>query len=137
MPPNLYKMARYKTRNVQTELQDSRWIRNIGNINSTTLIEEYILLFLALSIVQLFDQEDEIYWKWMADGKYTVASTYECQFQGSYEQFPATAIWQTMSEPKCKFFVWLAVHDRILIASNMQKWNWPCNHFLCALLMYP
>jgi hypothetical protein len=92
MAPNMYKMAWYKTRNVQTELQDSRWIRNIGNINSTTLMEEYILLFLALSTVHLFDQEDEIYWKWMTDGKYTVASSYECQFQGSYGQFPATAI---------------------------------------------
>jgi hypothetical protein len=69
-----------------------------------------------------------------ADGKYSVHSAYAIQFQGSYSQFPATDIWQAMSEPKCKFFVWLAMHDRILIASNLEKRNWPCNHY-CALCL--
>jgi hypothetical protein len=97
-------------------------------------MEEYILLFLVLSTVQLSDQEDVIYWKWTADGKYTIASAYEIQFQGSYGQFLATDIWQAMSEPKCKFFIWLTMHDRILTASNMEKRNWLCNHY-CALCL--
>jgi hypothetical protein len=39
-----------------------------------------------------------------------------------------------MSEPKCKFFVCLAMHDIILTTSNMVKQNWPCNHN-CALCL--
>jgi hypothetical protein len=105
MTLNLYKIARYKKKNVHTEMQGARWIKNIGAINSTTLMEEYILLFLALSTLRLSDQEDVIYWKWTTDGKYTVASAYEIQFHGSNGQFLATYIWQAMSKPKCKFFV--------------------------------
>jgi hypothetical protein len=67
-------------------------------------------------------------------GKYTVTSAYECQFQGSIGTFPATNIWKALSEPKCKFFAWLVMHDKILTTSNMHKRNWPCNHN-CALCL--
>jgi hypothetical protein len=80
LAPNLYKSARFKKRNVYIELQNYRWIHNIGEINSSALMEEYMLLFLALSTVQLSDQEDVVSWKWTTDEKYIVKSTYEIQF---------------------------------------------------------
>jgi hypothetical protein len=102
--PNMYNMARCK-RSVDTELQQAKWIKNLRSITSRTLLQEYILLYMALSIVQLTNQPDGIIWRWTPDGKYSVASAYECQFQGTTGVFPATSICQAMTEPKCKFFV--------------------------------
>jgi hypothetical protein len=46
-------------------------------------MEEFILLFMALSHVELSQQKDKINWRWMVDGQYTMKSAYECQFRGS------------------------------------------------------
>jgi hypothetical protein len=41
--------------------------------------------------------------------------------------FPALDIWKARVEPKCKFFAWLALHNKTLTVDNMVKKNWPCN----------
>jgi hypothetical protein len=64
---------------------------------------------------------------WTIDGKYSVASAYDCQFRGSIVLFTALSIWQATTDPKCKFFAWLMMHDRVLTADNMMKKNWPCD----------
>jgi hypothetical protein len=119
MAPNLFKCARFKKRTMYTEINNSNWIRNLNNINSASLIEEFILLFMALAEVQLSDHRDKIVWKWTSDGKYSVSSTYDCQFRGSIIHFLATSIWQATTEPKCRFFGWLVMHDRMLTTNNM------------------
>lgn len=85
------------------------------------------MLYVALSTINLTDQKDSIIWKWTADGKYSVASAYECQFQGAMTTFPAAKVWKAATEPKCRFFAWLVLHNRVLTADNMAKRNWPCN----------
>jgi hypothetical protein len=99
-----------------------------------------------LSSVNLFNEHDKIVWRWTPNGKYSVSSAYECQFRGVISLFLAMDIWRARAEPKCKFFVWLALHNRILTADNMVKRNWDCNptcplcycqsetaeHLLCA-----
>jgi hypothetical protein len=52
---------------------------------------------------------------------YTVASGYDCQFLGAMQRFPSSYIWKAQSEPRNKFFTWLALHDRVLTADNMIK----------------
>jgi hypothetical protein len=58
---------------VHTEMQNFNWTRSLTGIDSSSLLQEYTLLYLALSAVQLTDQADEIIWNWTKDGKYTVA----------------------------------------------------------------
>jgi hypothetical protein len=113
----LFQIGRRKHRSVHTEIRNSNWIRNLKDIDSTPLPE----LFMALSNVELGENEDAITRKWTSNGQYTVASAYECQFHGATIQFPAMSIWQAMSEPKCKFFTWLVMHDRVLTANNLMK----------------
>jgi hypothetical protein len=43
-------------------------------------------------------------------------------------QFPATLIWKAITEPKCKFFAWLVLHDRVFTSHNLIKRNWPCDY---------
>jgi hypothetical protein len=103
--PNLFKQARFKKRMVATELQDNNWIKNLGEINSTSALEEYILLYSALSTMALTDQRDQIIWRWTSNGKYTAKSAYNCQFAGAMTTFRAKEIWKALSEPKCIFYV--------------------------------
>jgi hypothetical protein len=83
------------------------------------------MLYMALSSVTLNDQPDEIFWRWTANGQYSAASTYECQFKGSLVYFPASDVWKASTEPKCKFFVWLVLHNKKLTADNMAKKTGP------------
>jgi hypothetical protein len=49
MAPNLFNCARFKKRTIHTKIQNCNWIRNLNNINSSALIEEFTLLFMALA----------------------------------------------------------------------------------------
>jgi hypothetical protein len=76
LAPSLFKLVRFKRRLVYTELQNDRWIKNLGPITTPSLLEEYIILFSALSTVTLSEQADQIFWRWTTSGKYTAASAY-------------------------------------------------------------
>jgi hypothetical protein len=78
----VYSVARFKFRDVSTELINDNWIRNLHEVRTPIQLVEFILLFMALSSVSLNDQKDSITWKWNADEKNSVASPYNCQFFG-------------------------------------------------------
>lgn len=103
--PNLFMASRCKRRMISTELQNFNWIRNIRNINTPILLEEFVMLHMALSSITLSDQPDEILWRWMTNGQNTAASVYDCQFKGSMVYFPTADVWKASTEPKCKLFV--------------------------------
>jgi hypothetical protein len=75
---SLYKKAWFKGRSVCTELHNDSWIRNIKNIDNSTLLEEIVLLYTTLSSITLTNQKDTITWRWTANGQFSVASAYEC-----------------------------------------------------------
>jgi hypothetical protein len=60
MTPNLFKQARYKRRSVRYEMNSYSWIRNIQSINSFILIQKFVMLFVALQLIELSDINDEI-----------------------------------------------------------------------------
>jgi hypothetical protein len=103
--PSLFNAARCKGRMVAKKLQNCNWIRNIRGIQNQAMLEEYTMLYMALSSVTLNDQPGEIFWRWMTNGQYSAASVYECQFKGSLVYFPASDVWKTSTEPKCNFFL--------------------------------
>jgi hypothetical protein len=96
-------------------------------VHSVSQLEEFTNLFMALSSVSLNGQNDEIRWIWTTNGKYFVSSAYECQILGAMTFFRDDDIWKACTEPKCKIFSWLVMHDRVLIADNMSRKNWPCD----------
>lgn len=132
LAPNLYMQAKFKRRTVSQELHKDNWIRNLMNIDTPILLQEFVLLFMALADVNLSEEHDAIRWRWTPNGKYTVHSAYDIQFMGATVYFPATEIWRAISEPKCRFFGWLVLHNKVLTADNMIKRNWPCNQ-TCTL----
>jgi hypothetical protein len=86
-------------------------------------VEEFVMLFMALDTLQLNQEKDTIRWRWTTDGRFSVSSAYNCQFNGSISRFPTTLLWKVRVEPKCKFFAWLALQGIILTADNMMKRN--------------
>jgi hypothetical protein len=94
-------------------LHNDNWISNLAEISTTSELEEFILLFMALSLVFLINLPDSITWKWIKDIIYTVAFAYECQFFGSYVKFSALHIWRALAERKSKFFTLPVLHDRL------------------------
>jgi hypothetical protein len=60
LAPSLFSSARFKTRSIHTELRNCNWIKSLADINSSSQIEEFTLLFMALSSITLTDQDDKI-----------------------------------------------------------------------------
>jgi hypothetical protein len=136
LAPNLYIITRFNHRSVHDELKNLNWIRSLGEIHSTLLLEEFTFMFMPLSSMELSNQRDIIQWRSISNAQVSIASAYEYQFQGSFSHFAADGIWQAATVPKCKFFDWLVMHNRVLTVDNMTKKNWPCNHqcLLCLCL---
>jgi hypothetical protein len=121
LAPTLYGLTRFKQISISTELHNLNWIRSLAEINTSTQLEEFALLFMALEPVHLNQHKDTIRWKWTASGDFSVASAYDIQFRGSFNPYPATPIWQAYAQPKCKFFVQLVMRNRILLVDMIKK----------------
>jgi hypothetical protein len=84
---------------------------------------EFLTLWSKVQEVQLTDAEDEIRWRWSANGRYSAKSAYFIQLRGSYCSFNSKAIWKAKVEGKHRFFAWLLVQQKILTADNLLIWN--------------
>jgi len=82
--------------------------------------------------LQLTDEQDQIKWRWAADGIYTAKSAYNMQFHGSFSTFKGDSIWHAEAEGKHRFFGWLLIQSKILTADKLLARNWPCNP-ICTL----
>ena len=63
----------------------------------------------------------------------TTKSAYSIQFKGSYSRLNLSLIWKAKAEPRCKFFTQTLMHQKILMANNLQKRSWPNNPTLHVL----
>jgi hypothetical protein len=97
---------------------------------------ELINLWPRIQYVQLGQQDDVLIWKWTANGVYSAKSAYDVQFRGSFCSFNCTAVWKAKVEGKHRFFAWLLLQKKLLIADKLLIRNWPCNPVcqLCDLV---
>jgi hypothetical protein len=61
---------------------------------------------------------------------------YDVQFRGSFCSFNCTAVWKAKVEGKHRFFAWLLLQKKLLVADKLLIRNWPCNPVcqLCDLV---
>lgn len=122
-----------KNRTVADAITNNRWITDIDHNLNHQLIAEYVSLWEVLENVILIEsQQDNICWVLTADGKYTAKSAYSMQFEGKTHCVAAVQTWKTRAPPRCKFFVWLMLQDRIWTAARLQLRGWP-NEYFCQL----
>jgi hypothetical protein len=61
LAPNLHQQARFKNRTVSRKLTNYIWIKNLRQVNSEYLLDEFFLLYTTLSEVHLNDVPDSIF----------------------------------------------------------------------------
>jgi hypothetical protein len=113
LAPNLYRLAWRKNLPLCEELADDKWTRGLWRTTTTEEMAEFVTLWSKVQEVQLTDAEDEIRWRWSANGRYSAKSAYSFQFRGSYCSFNSKAIWKAKVEGKHRFFAWLLVQQKI------------------------
>lgn len=111
-------------------LTDNNWIRDIDYDMTQIIIAQFFSLWDRLHGLVLDEtEEDKITWRLSADGQYSAQSAYALQLEGSTICRSANFIWKTKAPPKCKFFLWLLLKDRIWTAAHLQQREWPNEYF--------
>ena len=132
---DLYSMSRRKNRKLHEALPDNQWIRDItvGPNFSLHHLQQFVNPRLAFRETSLNpDTEDTIRWKWTANGEYTAASAYRAQFLGSVKTDLHLLIWKPWAPPKCKFFAWLIIENRVWMSDRLATRGWLRNN-VCSL----
>ena len=79
---------------------------------------------------------DALTWKFEENGEYSASWAYHTQFIGVTRNDFETIIWKPWVPPKCKFFSWLAIQNRIWTADRLEARNWS-NQRICPLCRIP
>lgn len=102
-----------KQRTVAQALQDDRWIRDISGALTVQVILEYLHVWDLTREIQLADcQNDRICWMWTLDKVFSTSLAYRAFFIGQHPLEGAKILQKTSAPTKCKFFIWLVLHDR-------------------------
>lgn len=100
---------------------------------SQQIIREFLALWERPEDIELIDdQDDRIVWLLTSDGQYSAKSAYAVQFEGMSKCATAELTWKTKAPPKCRFFIWLLLKNRIWTAARLQLRQWP-NEYFCQL----
>jgi hypothetical protein len=133
--PLLFSHSRRKNRSVRDAVVGDRWIGDIAHSLTNALLDEFFKLWRAIQAANLNledGSEDTITWILESSGKYTAKSAYKIQFEGQYlSNFPKL-IWNSWAPPRCKFFMWLLLQNRLWTSARLQLRGWENNYF-CAL----
>lgn len=114
-------------------LTNNRWIRDIDHNMTQQIIVEFLELWDKLeNVVLIQSQEGRITWLHSSNGQYSAKSPYSLQFEGLTRCSTAELTWKTKVPPKCKFFIWVLLQDRVWTAARLQLREWP-NEYFCQL----
>ena len=102
-----------KARTVADGLQNDRWIRDISGALTVQVLLDYLLIGdLTRDVTLRPGVTDRLLWKWTSDQTFSTALAYRSFFIGQYSIPGAKILAKTRAPGKCKFFGWLAIHDR-------------------------
>jgi hypothetical protein len=131
--PLLFRHSRRKNRTVREAVLNGKWISDIAYNLDASLLREFFILWGHTQSLQLnTTQEDQIIWILESSGEYSARSAYTIQFSGQMlSNFPKL-VWAPWAPPRCKFFLWLLLQNRVWTAARLQLRGWKNNYF-CAL----
>ena len=119
-------------------LLNRAWVRDITGALTVQVIVEYLQIWnLVENQVVVEQAEDRFIWKWTADHCFTTASAYRAFFVGQHPIPGAKMLRKTRAPGRCKFFVWLALHDRCWTAARRKRHNLQDNDTCGACLQLP
>lgn len=131
--PALFSHSKRKNRSVKEAITGDKWVTDVDHNMTEQLIEDFLSLSSLLQdIVLLPHQEDRIIWLHTADQKYSSSSAYRLQFIGMTSSMTTASTWKTKAPPKCRFFTWLMLQNRIWTAARLLMRECP-NEYFCPL----
>ncbi|WVZ82473.1 hypothetical protein U9M48_029730 [Paspalum notatum var. saurae] len=133
--PELYIKSSRKLYSVNYMLTDNKWLKCIGRIDTMQELDQAITLCCAVKGMTFTPDRDQITWIWTSNGDFTVASAYEIQFIGAIGVQWSKFLWKATAQPKCKFFAWSAILNRINTAELLAVKGLPHQDvcYLCNL----
>lgn len=133
--PAIFAASKRKNRTVREALTSNSWIRDINLLHLTSgdHLRQYVELWTLIhNRTPLGQQRDTITWKLTLTREYTKKSAYRVQFLGAAKSFFNETIWKCWAPPKCKFFAWLVMQNRVCTADRLKKRGWR-NQQYCPL----
>lgn len=116
LAPRVYALVTNKRacrRTVREALTNEKWVEDIqGDISVEALLEFLEVWDLLMEVDLQEGIPDRHIWRFSNSGEYSAKSAYEILFQGAVYFGPAQRIWKSHAPPKCRFFMWLAAHNR-------------------------
>ena len=111
-----------KQRTVAQDLQGDNWIRDISGALTVQVILKYLRIWDLTRGIQLQDnQNDRICWLWTSGKVFSTSSAYRSFFIGQHPIEGAKILQKARAPPKCKFFIWLVLHDRCWTADRHKQ----------------
>lgn len=135
MAPTIYQTSKRKNRTVKDALTNNQWVADLqpALFSSSQHFAEFINLWTMISEVELQPEtDDQITWRFASNGQYSAKSAYRIQFEGAVGTNFENIIWNAWAPPKCKFYSWLIIQNRVWTADRLQARQWP-NQLLCPL----
>ena len=123
---NAVRPRTHKMRKVVDGLHNNSWAKDIKGALTVQVILDYLLLW---DTIRLWQQQrnsntpDTFSWKWTADGQFTTASAYRAFFIGQHAIPGARQLTKSRAPGRCKFFLWLAIHDRCWTNERRKRHN--------------
>lgn len=120
-------------RTVAEALENRRWVSDIHGVATIPVLVDFLSLWdLVSDIVLQQGAHDTHVWPLSNSGRYSAKSAYGALFQGSTQFGPWERIWKSWALGKCRFFLWLVIHNRCWTADRLAKRNLP-NPAICPL----
>lgn len=133
--PKIYEISNKKNCSVHKALTNAYWISQVkaALVISLEHIAQFVTLWERFTHIHLDPtMRDSISWKFTSDGQYSASSAYRTQFIGLVGTEMNQYVWKNWAPPKCKFFAWLVINNRIWTIDGLHRRGWPnCN--LCPL----
>ncbi|WVZ92280.1 hypothetical protein U9M48_038358 [Paspalum notatum var. saurae] len=119
--PSCFNLAWRKNITVAKALQGNTWMRGFRRMTTDQELRQFVKLWRDIQNVHLSPQSDSITWRLSLTGEYTAKSAYDAQFFGSYSAYQWEKIWKAKVEPKCRFFMWLLLQQKILTSDKILR----------------
>jgi len=111
-----------KQKDNPSSVNGDAWVRDITGALTVQVILDYFLIWDRTRDLQLDENlMDRICWKWTSDRVFSTASAYRSFFIGQHPVEGAKLLRKTRAPGKCKFFIWLVIHDRCWTAARRKK----------------
>jgi hypothetical protein len=126
--PNLFKIVQKWTakRTVAQTLHNRSCVQDIKGARTVEVLLEFLHIW---DMVDGFILQQEIpdwyRWKLTQDGSSSSKSAYVAFFVGSIKFGQWRRIWKTWAPSRCKFFIWLVVHNRVWTVDRLARRNLP------------